>query len=237
MRISLFESFNPTVKAIVIILCCVLMAIGSSWRMNAAIIIACLICLLFLSRCRLSVLLSLYAPLCFLAGAIFLSNLASSGMTEEARAVYEIASFDTALLLATRILSYASLGILFGLTTDNTVFTMSMMHQLHLKPKFAYGILAALHLVPTLRREWDEVRLAYAVRRKRTGILPFGPLFNTLVNGIRWSENVAMAMESKGFDGDGTRTYYIETPVRTRDFVYAAVSILIMVAFLILCNY
>lgn len=234
MRIALFEKFNPTVKAIVIIVCCIIMAIGSSWEINCAVIVLCLLSLIFFSRCNIKTMLSLYLPLLFLGGLIFLSNLASSKLDETSKQIYEMASFGTALLLGTRIISYASFGVLFGLTTQNNEFTMSLMHQMHLKPKFAYGVMAALHLVPTLAREWDEVKLAYAVRRKKTGIIPFKPLFNTLVNGIRWSENVAMAMESKGFDGDGDRTFYVETPVRTMDIIFSVIYVLAMVVFLIL---
>ena len=233
MRIPVTDKINPTVKAVVIILCCVLMAIGGTWQINVGVIALCLFCLLFLSRCKVRTMVSLYAPLLLLAGAIFLSNLASSGKAASLSA-YEIAVPEKALLLATRILSYASFGILFGLTTKNKDFAMSLMQQLHLKPKFAYGVLAGLHLVPTLRREWDEVLLAYAVRQKRTGLLPLKPLFNTLVNGIRWSENVAMAMESKGFSGDGKRTFYVKTPVRGIDLLFAGIFLLIMGSFLLL---
>jgi len=234
MRIALFEKLNPTVKAIVIIACCIIMAIGSSWEINCAVIVLCLLSLILFSRCNIKTMLSLYLPLLFLGGLIFLSNLASYKLDETSKQIYEMASFGTALLLGTRIISYASFGVLFGLTTQNNEFTMSLMHQMHLKPKFAYGVMAALHLVPTLAREWDEVKLAYAVRRKKTGIIPFKPLFNTLVNGIRWSENVAMAMESKGFDGDGDRTFYVETPVRTMDIIFSVIYVLAMVVFLIL---
>ena len=100
---------------------------------------------------------------------------------------------------------------------------MSLIDQCHLSPRFAYGILAAVNLIPTLQREWTEVNLAYRVRRKKVGILPFGPLFNSLVNGIRWSENVAMAMESKGFEGDRNRTYFLKIYVKPMDFLFLGI--------------
>ena len=46
-----------------------------------------------------------------------------------------------------------------------------------------------------------------------------------LVNGIRWSESVAMAMESKGFCGDAPRTSYSVPKVRWYDWVLAAVFV------------
>ena len=55
--------------------------------------------------------------------------------------------------------------------------------------------------------------------------LSFRPLFTMLVNSIRWSESVAMAMESKGFCGDAPRTSYSVPKVRWYDWVLAAVFI------------
>ena len=46
------------------------------------------------------------------------------------------------------------------------------------------------------------------------------PIFTMLVNAIRWSESVAMAMESKGFYGDGPRTYYTVPKVHGYDWLY-----------------
>lgn len=225
MRLELLEKINPTVKAIVLIICCFIMAAGGTWQINAAVIIMVIASLLVASKCSIRAMLMLYIPLVLLGGLIFLSSLLSKDVASAGHSVSDMTTFDTALLLGTRILSYASIGVIFGLTTTNKGFAMSLMQQLKLAPKFAYGVLAALYLVPTLRREWDEVNLAYAVRGKSTGIFGFKPLFNTLVNGIRWSENIAMAMESKGFDGDEKRSFYVTTPLGARDWIFSAVCI------------
>ena len=44
-----------------------------------------------------------------------------------------------------------------------------------------------------------------------------------MVNCLRWSESIAMAMESKGFDGDGKRTYYYVTRVHWYDGAFLVV--------------
>ena len=230
MRPTVLEKINPFIKVVTILVCGILMALTSSWKLNLAVLIAALLALLLLSNCKLSSLVKTFVPVILLAGAVFVSGMSYGKSAAQSASIYDGASMDSALLLSTRILAYVGMGMVFALSTDQKEFIMSLMHQAHVKPKFAYGVLAAVNLIPTLRREWDEVNLAYRARKKRTGLLPIGPLFNTLVNGIRWSENVAMAMESKGFDGDGSRTFAITTRVRAGDICFAVLCIGLMAA-------
>ena len=230
MRPTVLEKINPFIKVVTILVCGILMALTSSWKLNLAVLIAALLALLLLSNCKLSSLVKTFVPVILLAGAVFVSGMSYGKSAAQSASIYDVASMDSALLLSTRILAYVGMGMMFALATDQKEFIMSLMHQAHVKPKFAYGVLAAVNLIPTLRREWDEVNLAYRARKKRTGLLPIGPLFNTLVNGIRWSENVAMAMESKGFDGDGSRTFAITTRVRAGDICFAVLCIGLMAA-------
>ena len=230
MRPTVLEKINPFIKVVTILVCGILMALTSSWKLNLAVLIAALLALLLLSNCKLSSLVKTFVPVILLAGAVFVSGRSYGKSAAQSASIYDVASMDSALLLSTRILAYVGMGMVFALSTDQKEFIMSLMHQAHVKPKFAYGVLAAVNLIPTLRREWDEVNLAYRARKKRTGLLPIGPLFNTLVNGIRWSENVAMAMESKGFDGDGSRTFAITTRVRAGDICFAVLCIGLMAA-------
>ena len=230
MRPTVLEKINPFIKVVTILVCGILMALTSSWKLNLAVLIAALLALLLLSNCKLSSLVKTFVPVILLAGAVFVSGMSYGKSAAQSASIYDVASMDSALLLSTRIIAYVGMGMVFALSTDQKEFIMSLMHQAHVKPKFAYGVLAAVNLIPTLRREWDEVNLAYRARKKRTGLLPIGPLFNTLVNGIRWSENVAMAMESKGFDGDGSRTFAITTRVRAGDICFAVLCIGLMAA-------
>lgn len=230
MRPTVLEKINPFIKVVTILVYGILMALTSSWKLNLAVLIAALLALLLLSNCKLSSLVKTFVPVILLAGAVFVSGMSYGKSAAQSASIYDVASMDSALLLSTRILAYVGMGMVFALSTDQKEFIMSLMHQAHVKPKFAYGVLAAVNLIPTLRREWDEVNLAYRARKKRTGLLPIGPLFNTLVNGIRWSENVAMAMESKGFDGDGSRTFAITTRVRAGDICFAVLCIGLMAA-------
>ena len=228
MRAALLERGNPAVKALTVLVCGLLLFTTSSWQLNLAVMAVCLALLVFASRCRWTALVGVMGPALLLAAALFTSGYFFGTSGAEGGRMYGAASLESATLLGSRILACVGLGLLFGLTTDSKRFVASLMHQFHLKPKFAYGVLAAFHLLPTLAREWEEVRLAYRVRGKASGALAMGPLFNTLVNSVRWSENVAMAMESKGFDGDAGRTHQVVTRVKAGDVVFFVLSVAAM---------
>lgn len=235
MRHPWLEKWNPSVKAGTIVICGILLAFSASWRLNVAVVAVCILALLAASHCRMSLFFKTMAPALILAAALFWSGMTFGNVSEVMVAnLGRAASVEPALLMGTRIPAYVSLGMVFALTMEREEFIVSLMHQCRLKPKFAYGVLAALNLLPSLQREWQEVQLAYRVRGKKVGVIPMGPLFNTLVNGIRWSENVAMAMESKGFDGDGERTFSLVTRVTPGDILAAALAVGLMLAAIII---
>src|SRR5690625_608568 len=59
----------------------------------------------------------------------------------------------TALALTLRILNVAALSLLFVFTTNTVHFILSMMQQLKLPPKIAYGVLAGYRFLPMLKDE------------------------------------------------------------------------------------
>lgn len=120
------------------------------------------------------------------------------------------------LQLSTRVLAFAGLGVLFVLTTDRMELIHSARQQLKLPVRFAYGLLAAFGILPTMLLEYRKSRAAFQARGLSPA--PWSPalLKPLLVKSVRWSEALAAAMESKGFGG-GARTEYRIIPVTRRD--------------------
>ena len=197
----MLERWNPTVKAFTVLVCVILLSFEYLVSLNLLVLAVCLLLLVFCSR---------------------VSSL--SAMPYSVRAAMS-QNLYTALQLATRLLAYAGLGILFALSTEGDFFIASLLHQCHLPPKFAYGILAAFHLMPGMAREYAQVRTAFAVRGLKMGPLSMKPVFTMLVNSVRWSESIAMAMESKGFCGEAPRTYYTVPRVHWYDLAVAALMV------------
>ncbi len=229
----LLERLNPTVKTATILIAVILLSFQYLVCLNGLVFLLSIGLLLTLSHARPTQVARILLPAFVAASGMFLmglyytrgSEVDLSDLSAVPFAVRAAASrnLHSAAQLATRLLAYAGLGTLFALSTDGQKFLYSLMHQCHLPPKFAYGILAAVHLLPNLTREYRQVKLAYRTRNATTRSLK--PVLTMLVNGIRWSEAVAMAMESKGFCGEAPRTCSITMRVRWYDWVCAAVCI------------
>lgn len=226
------EKINPFIKAITILICGLIMSFSYSIILNGVVVGISIILIVFFSRAKILSLIKIMVPAALAALSLFFTGLWFSngsitggqeivnGYADFGNAVYSMASVQNGIQLSTRVLAFASLGVLFALTTDNQEFIQSLIHQGKLPPKYAYGVLAALHLLPKVKEEYAVTRLAYKVRGIKVYPLSPRPLFTMLVNSLHWSENVAMAMESKGFEEDGIRTYYKVTVVKWYDWVF-----------------
>ena len=78
-----------------------------------------------------------------------------------------------------------------------------------------------LGVLTMIVREYRQIRLAYEVRGLRLYPWSLSPLFPALINGLHWAENTAMAMQSKGVDENGERTWYMNISVKYYDYIWA----------------
>ncbi|MBR1456537.1 MAG: energy-coupling factor transporter transmembrane protein EcfT [Oscillospiraceae bacterium] len=225
------ERWNPSLKAGTILISVILLSFQYLVSLNLLVFGISLLLLLFCSDARPRQIGAILIPAAVAAFGLFVmglyysrgSSITDSQLSSISAVPYAVRAamsqnLYSALQLATRLLAYAGLGILFALSTDGEYFISSLMHQCRLSPKFAYGILAAFHLMPGMIREFRSVRTAFAVRGVHAGALSLKPIFTMLVNSVRWSESVAMAMESKGFCGEAPRSYYAVPKVRWADW-------------------
>lgn len=241
----MMQKVNPFVKAVTVLICGLALSFSYSIRLNGCVISVCLILLCF-SHVNLSAVLKVFFAATVPALSLFLAAGYGSGysvLLPEAAASQSLNfsvvsaalhSMETGAALGLRIYAYTALGALFVLTTVPEAFVYSLIHQAKVPDKFAYGVLAALHLAPAVGREYRQIRLAYRVRGYRLHPFSLRPVFSMLVNTIHWSESVAMAMESKGFDSQGCRTYYCKPQVGTGDYVFLTVSVTAVIAGLFL---
>ena len=230
------ENLNPFYKAVVILIAGILLSFSYAVLLNASIFLISMVLILFFSRAKKSTLGKILIPIGIAAVSLFMTGFLHSGTVQTPKAstfssynfsamTAAAGSLYNALQLSTRVLGFAGLGLLFALTTKGEDFMISLMQQAHVKPKFAYGILAAFHLMPNIAAELEDARLAYRVRGIKVSAWSLKPFFAAMVNCIHWSENLAMAMESKGFDGDGARTCCRKLRVTAADHIFGVVTI------------
>ena len=236
---------NPSVKAVAVLILALILAFQYNTELNISVFACCMALTLFFSGKRRPGEFKILIPAVIAAAGMFFMGLYFSrgqsitdalgeggGHAAISYAVQTAAAgnLGNALALGSRILAYAGLGIFFVLSTEPEEFVTSLIKQLKLPVKFGYGILAALHMVPDIRREYDVIRLAFRIRGVPVRALSAKAVFVMLVNCIRRSDNVAMAMESKGFSGEDDRSCYSQPKVRARDLIFALASIAAVIA-------
>ena len=124
------------------------------------------------------------------------------------------------LQLASRILAYGGFGMSFAFTSNAFELVMSLMQQFRLPPKFAYGVLAAYHFFPVVREEFGIVGAALRVRGVKASPFSTKRLLPMMAHALERSESLAMAMESRGFEGPAPRRVAFRVPVRARDVAF-----------------
>jgi energy-coupling factor transporter transmembrane protein EcfT len=134
---------------------------------------------------------------------------------------------DAAAGLGARVLAIVSVGAVFALTTDATYLIDSLVQLGRVSPRFAYGTLAAYQAVPRLAEDLGTLRAA----RRLRGLREWHPrlIIGLLVRAIRHADQLAIAMDSRGF-GMGPRTTYRPVRWAPLDAVVAVAGIAILVA-------
>ena len=146
----MLERWNPTVKAFTVLICVILLSFEYLVSLNLLVLAVCLLLLMFCSRVSLKKIGVILLPACIAAFGLFVMGLyyarggstqtmdlsSLSAMPYSVRAAMS-QNLYTALQLATRLLAYAGLGILFALSTEGDFFIASLLHQCHLPPKYA----------------------------------------------------------------------------------------------------
>jgi energy-coupling factor transport system permease protein len=135
------------------------------------------------------------------------------------------------LALGLRLLTIAGVGVLTLATTEPTDLADALVQQLHVSPRFAMGVMAALRLLPILADEWQIVRLARRARGVDAGRSPFaavgiffGELLTLLVSAIRRGTRLALAMEARGLGSRPCRGIARPQRISTTDLLLVAAT-------------
>lgn len=239
------RSLNPGVKLLALVVASLVLSVTFNTRVNVAVAALALVTTALTPRVNRKALACALVPFALTAAALFMTGLlyGAGGGAEAGASVSSdffgqrtlfASDWSTAGQLASRVLAYGGLGMVFAFTTDAFELVMSLMQQFRLPAKFAYGVLAAYHFFPTVRSECQSVGVALRVRGVRVGPLSSRRVVPMLAHALERSEALAMAMESRGFEGDAPRRVAFEVPLRARDLVFAVGLNVAIVAALLL---
>ncbi|WP_429970293.1 energy-coupling factor transporter transmembrane component T family protein [Fructilactobacillus sp. Tb1] len=206
---------NPSIKLLLVFLIALEISFLTIIPLNVAIIVACLIYLIY-KRVHFKTV----ATFCLIAllpalGIFFSQFYYGDGLV-----------MGTALF--TRLYAYVFLGLSFSLTTYMVDLANSLEQNAHVPSKFVYGVLAAINLVPRLQYEIKVIRANGNMRGKV--LHPWMPTlyFKALIVAIGWSNDLAQAMESQGFVENQKRTFATQVKIHPKDWLVLLATLIIV---------
>ena len=191
---------NPFFKFIFVFAVSTALAFTRSVSLNLDVLAACAFLLLIGARpARWLAAGRFLIPVFLIAFSVFMTGYRFGNNNPTNFGLSGLSATAAGMNLATRFLAFAGLGIAFSVTTNPYELIKSMRRNAKLPRKFAYGMLCAINLMPYLKNEYDNSRLAFRVRGVKVSAFSPKPIFSMLANCFRWSEVLSMAMFSKGF--------------------------------------
>ncbi|MBD5091061.1 MAG: energy-coupling factor transporter transmembrane protein EcfT [Lactobacillus sp.] len=200
---------NPSLKLLLVILLSFELTFVTKLWINLIVIVVCLLILIqrrfhWQQFCWLA-----FVPL-FPALAIFITIVFFSPSHS---------LFDGTVLFS-RLYVYVCLGTVFTFTTNTLTLARSLEQNCHLPSKYAYGVLAALNLIPKMKQAVTTIYTAGQMRGVNLHWWSPTLYFKAILVAIQWSDQLAQAMESHGFVEGQARTATVNIPITGRDWRY-----------------
>ena len=139
-------------------------------------------------------------------------------------------SLAIGLATTARVLAVALPAVLLFATIDPTDLADGLAQRLRLPSRFVLGALAGLRLVGLFVHDWRSLELARRARGVAdTGRLRrvLGQALALLVLAVRRGTKLATAMEARGFDGPGARSWARPSPFGRAEVVTIGCGVLL----------
>jgi energy-coupling factor transport system permease protein len=134
-----------------------------------------------------------------------------------------------------RLMCFALLSLVFVRTTPPQDLILSLVHQLRLNYRVAYGTMVGYRMLPLFRSDYEAIQAAqrvrgvqdgrgivHSVRRLRRYAIPL------LAGSVRKAGRVAIAMDARAFGAFPERTYRVRMVVRRRDRLFLLAVIVVV---------
>lgn len=135
------------------------------------------------------------------------------------------------LVLFFRVLACGMVSAVFALTTDPGHFVRALMQHLRLPAPLGFALMQAMHMVPDLRAEMLQLRMARAIhlgrplRRFPTPVEAVSLAIPLLAYAIRRATRAALSFEARGLQPGRMRTHMPQPPIRRADWTLLLIGI------------
>lgn len=245
---SILHSINPSIKLIAVLIMFVAVTLVMDPITSLVFLFLIILSTRFLANLKFREIAT--ALILSISTAVFIAifNILfyKTNFVPELPAVFKIAGLkitDAALKIGLsrgiRVFSLINLSIIFVSTTDVTALVDSLVQNMKIPYRIAYGTLVAYRMIPLLSDEFSQIQASQKIR----GILPkknikskieffFKQAITLMVGAIRRSDRLALAMDSKAFGAFKKRSFYRPKKIKFKDVVF-----LITTVFVILITY
>lgn len=145
----------------------------------------------------------------------------------------------TAATLWLRLMCFALLSVVFVKTTPPQDLILSLVQQLHMNYRVAYGTMVGYRMLPLLRADYESIQDAQRARGVREGRGPVSAwrrfrrhAIPLLAGSVRKAGRVALAMDARAFGAFSSKTYRVKLTVNRSDWLFVAAVVLVLMALL-----
>lgn len=214
---------NPSLKFILALLISLEISLKASLTTNILVIIFSLFYLL-LTKIKLQELILLIA-LPFIAAFTIFATLYWFSPNPDAFYAWN---------LSTRVYVYTLTIACVTRNTSATDFARSLEQNLHLPSKFAYGVLAAINIIPKMRMAVKQIRTAAMMRGIYLSFWSPVLYFKAILVALNSADNLAQGMESHGYIEGKTRSTIIKISLTKKDWlIFFSLLILVNISLFI----
>ena len=136
--------------------------------------------------------------------------------------------------LSTRVYVYTFTIASVARNTTATEFTRSLEQNLHLPSKFAYGVLAAINIIPKMKMAVKQIRTSAMMRGMYLSFWSPVLYFKAILVALNSADNLAQGMESHGYVENQKRSTIVKIPLTTKDWI-VFFTLLILVNISLFC--
>lgn len=139
------------------------------------------------------------------------------------------------LVLFFRVLACGMTSAVFVLTTDPGRLVRALMQHMRLPAPIGFALMQAMHMVPDLRSEMLQLRMARAIRlgrplRRIPSAVEAGSLgIPLLAYGIRRATRAALSFEARGLQWGKPRTHLPQPPITRADLILVSAGTCVLI--------
>lgn len=121
--------------------------------------------------------------------------------------------------LSTRVYVYTLTIACVTRKVTATDFARSLERNLHLPSKFAYGVLAAINIIPKMRMAVNQIRISAMMRGMYLSFWSPALYFKAILVALNSADNLAQGMESHGYVENQKRSTIVAIPLTKKDWL------------------